>query len=56
MAPEAKLGDGEFSLSELARLGPEQRAEAVRRRPPEVDLTELSDWEAGTAVDVDVDR
>lgn len=56
MAPEASLGDAEPSLSELARLGPEQRAEAVRRRRPEVDLTELSEWEAGTAIDVDVDR
>jgi Zn-dependent peptidase ImmA (M78 family)/transcriptional regulator with XRE-family HTH domain len=56
MAPEARLGDAEASLSELARLGSEQRAEAVRRRPPEIDLTELAEWEAGTALDVDVDR
>lgn len=56
LTPEATLGDAEFSLSELARLGPEQQAEAVRRRPPEVDLTELAEWEAGTAIDVDVDR
>lgn len=56
MTPEARLGDPAFSLSELARLGPERRAEAVRRRPPEVDLTELSEWEAGAALDVDVDR
>jgi hypothetical protein len=55
MAPEARLGRAELSLSELARLGPEQRAEAVRRQPPEVDSTELSEWEAGTTLDVDVD-
>jgi Zn-dependent peptidase ImmA (M78 family)/transcriptional regulator with XRE-family HTH domain len=55
MAPEARLSAAELSLSELARMGAEQRAEAVRRRPPEVDMEELSDWEEGTSGDLDGD-
>ncbi|GAB4333654.1 MAG: XRE family transcriptional regulator [Dehalococcoidia bacterium] len=52
MTPEARLGDAELSLSELARLGPEQRSEAIRRRPPEVDMQELSTWELATVADL----
>lgn len=55
MSPEATLGEAELSLSELARMGAEQRVEAVRRRPPEVDVDELSAWEAGTSADLDED-
>lgn len=47
------LGEAELSLAELARLGPAQRAEAIRRRPPEVDMDELQLWELGTAADLD---
>ncbi len=53
MAPEARLGEAELSLADLARMGSEQRAEAVRRRPPEVDASELAEWDAGTFSDMD---
>lgn len=56
LAPEARLGEAELSLNELARLGPEQRAEAIRRRPPEVDMDELQLWQLGTAADLDEDE
>lgn len=56
MTPEARLAGAEPSLAELARLGPEQRAEAIRRRPPEVDMDELELWQLGTAADLDEDE
>ncbi len=56
MAPEAKLSGTEMTLSDLARLSPEQRAEAFRRRPPQVDVDELTEWEVGTAADLDSDE
>jgi Zn-dependent peptidase ImmA (M78 family)/transcriptional regulator with XRE-family HTH domain len=56
MAPEARLGDAELSLSDIARMGSEQHAEAVRRRPPVVDVIELSEWEQGTSSDLHKDE
>ena len=38
------------------RMGPEQQAEAVRRRPPEVDTSELAEWDAGDSVALDEDE
>ena len=55
-APEAQLHEAGPSLAELARMGPEQQAEAVRRRPPEVDTSELAEWDADASVALDEDE